>query len=263
MCTVKGSLRSWAAARLARKQLGRAGVDLHRRDDAGQAAAGMADRGIDQLQCRLEALLARLFVPAVLELEVILELPAARGIAGSQKGSEPALGQEFGPAVPQGGPSVGSAPNPILGARPTSKAGSLRRARDGSRRGSRHGPGGGVERARSGRKRPGCRRPCQGPRRHDLAPCDPLRAMQCLSRPLAVVVAWAHPRDGNVTAWPGSNFASHFYCRGDACAVVRVGAWPRGLRRCRVLARQRRTLPRRKGCRLLVGAPLRRRHCRS
>ena len=73
----------------------------------------MADRGIDQLQCRLEALLARLFVPAVLELEIVLELPAARGITGSQKGSEPALGQEFGPAVPRWPERwVGAQPHP-------------------------------------------------------------------------------------------------------------------------------------------------------
>src|SRR6185436_3675850 len=61
----------------------------------------MLDRRVDEFQRRLEAFLARLLVPIVFELEIVLELPASRGIAGGEKGSEPAFGEELGPTVPR------------------------------------------------------------------------------------------------------------------------------------------------------------------
>jgi hypothetical protein len=49
-----------------------------------RAPAGMLDRRVDQLQRRLEAFRARLLVPAVFELVIVLEPPAPRGVAGGQ-----------------------------------------------------------------------------------------------------------------------------------------------------------------------------------
>ena len=84
------------------QQIGGAGVDLHRRNDAGKPPAGMPGSPVDQRQRRREPFAAARLVPGEFELEIIVESPARRGIAGRQKPAQSALGEQVDPTVPGG-----------------------------------------------------------------------------------------------------------------------------------------------------------------
>src|SRR5216684_3669273 len=57
-----------------------AGVDLHRRDDSRESAAGMRERGVDQLERRGKPGTTARLVPGIVQLVVVLEIPPRRGI---------------------------------------------------------------------------------------------------------------------------------------------------------------------------------------
>ena len=58
------------------KKLGRAVLDLHRRDDAREPPGGVSGQFVDQLESRIKAFPALLFVPVEPEHMIIFELPA-------------------------------------------------------------------------------------------------------------------------------------------------------------------------------------------
>ncbi len=80
------------------QQFGRAGVDLRRIHDAGEATARVPHGLLDQPQRGIEAAPAGNFVPAVFELPAIVHVPACRRIAGCQEHAQPALRREIEPA---------------------------------------------------------------------------------------------------------------------------------------------------------------------
>src|SRR6516164_11419461 len=67
------------------QQIGGAGVDLHRRDDAGEPPARVLSGTFDQRQRHRKTLAPARFVPAVLQIEIIGETPARRCKAQSEK----------------------------------------------------------------------------------------------------------------------------------------------------------------------------------
>ncbi len=82
------------------QQIGGAGVDLHRRDDARQPAAGMGERRVDGAERGGKAGAAARLVPGVAQLVVVFEIPPRRGIAGREKAAQPALREQLDPARP-------------------------------------------------------------------------------------------------------------------------------------------------------------------
>ena len=80
------------------EQIGGAGLDLGRVEHAGQAPAGVLVGLRHQLQGVLEAPAPGRLVPDELELEVVLQAPARRGVARRDDAAKPAPGQQVEPA---------------------------------------------------------------------------------------------------------------------------------------------------------------------
>src|SRR5262249_18048519 len=64
------------------QKIGRAILDLHWRDNAGQAPAWMPRRPVDQRQCCRKAIPPPSLVPGEFQLEIVFEVPARGGVAG-------------------------------------------------------------------------------------------------------------------------------------------------------------------------------------
>ena len=102
-CTVSGTSRASAAAKLSRSRSVGAGVDLRRRDDARQPTGGMRGRLFDQRQRRIEAATAGGLVPAVFQRPAILQMPARRGVGGREEHAQSALRRKVDPALVDAG----------------------------------------------------------------------------------------------------------------------------------------------------------------
>src|SRR6516225_12290638 len=83
------------------QQIGGASVDLHRRDDAGEAPARVPGSIVDRRQRRCKTFASARIVPGVLQIEIIGETPARRGIARSEETAHPAPGTQLDPTVPR------------------------------------------------------------------------------------------------------------------------------------------------------------------
>ena len=80
------------------KKLVRAVLDLHRRDHAGEQPGGVSGQPVDQLERRLKAFAALLFVPVEPEHMIVFELPARRGEAGRQEAADVRSSQRYRPS---------------------------------------------------------------------------------------------------------------------------------------------------------------------
>ena len=82
------------------QQLGRAGVDLHRREHPGEPAARVLRQPVDEAERRFEALAPGLLVPFVAQLVVVRELPARGRKARREESAQTAAPGQVRPAVP-------------------------------------------------------------------------------------------------------------------------------------------------------------------
>jgi hypothetical protein len=95
---VKGRLFATAA-----QQVFGAGVDLRGRYDAVQPSAGIGPCRIDQFERGVETAAAGRFVPGILQLPIVAQVPAGGGVAGGNENPQSRLRREIDPALVDAG----------------------------------------------------------------------------------------------------------------------------------------------------------------